>query len=464
MPSKSDVEAYLKKHNIEALLQVGAAPHQPSRTHCHVEEAKTRANHPPYPARTRSQSAVNAAVAAEAPDPLGSIAEKLIAAKSAIVASGSGVSAAVSADTAVAEAIKSAGVAKPTIAFVACTVAHEAAAIQAAFAKALPGCSIHGLTSSGAVLAPGGATPAGVGCLLIEAADGAFTTAFDAAGDATKASEDLKAAMPSPQAIILSTVPGSEEGALEKIAVVFPGVKVFGGTAADNDVSGKWNVWSSTAVSGTGVSLVGVGAAVKFGSTMLGPYTPTAKKAAATECEGRKVGKIGGMPAKDWVLEWIGDAVKKEHAEGGMILGPTSTKPVCITQPTGELVSSHLAILGGPDDGSATFFTPVPEGAELVVMDSADGPATGYASTLVRKKRRASSSTAAAWPSPSATSSVTASRARSRPRRRASPCSAPPASASRASAVASTSSGISRWASRSSPDSERKCGSARAVE
>lgn len=348
--TKSEVEAYLKKHNLEALVQ----------------------------------SAVNAAVAAEAPDPLGFIAEKLIAAKSAIVASGSGISAAASADAAVAEAIKSAGVAKPTIAFVACTVAHEAAAIQAAFVKALPGCAIHGLTSSGAVLAPGGATPAGVGCLLMEAADGAFATAFDAAGDATKASEALKAAMPSPQAIILSTVPGSEEGALEKIAVAFPGVKVFGGTAADNDVSGKWNVWSSTAVSGTGISLVGVGAAVKFGSTMLGPYTPTAKKAVATECEGRKVGKIGGMPAKDWVLEWIGDAVKKEHAEGGMILGPTSTKPVCITQPTGELVSAHLAILGGPDDGSATFFTPVPEGAELVVMDSADGPTTGYASTLVK--------------------------------------------------------------------------------
>merc|ERR1712216_862062 len=32
--------------------------------------------------------------------------------------------------------------------------------------------------------------------------------------------------------------------------------------------------------------------------------------------------------------------------------------------------------------GSVTFFTPVPEGAELVVMDSANGPATGYAAAF----------------------------------------------------------------------------------
>ena len=33
-------------------------------------------------------------------------------------------------------------------------------------------------------------------------------------------------------------------------------------------------------------------------------------------------------------------------------------------------------------DGSVTFFTPVPEGSEVVVMDSGTGPATGYAGAL----------------------------------------------------------------------------------
>ena len=64
----------------------------------------------------------------------------------------------------------------------------------------------------------------------------------------------------------------------------------------------------------------------------------------ATECEGRKVGKLDGKKAADWVFDWLGDAVKKEHAEGGMILGPTSQKPVGIKQPRGELVSSHPAM------------------------------------------------------------------------------------------------------------------------
>jgi hypothetical protein len=47
------------------------------------------------------------------------------------------------------------------------------------------------------------------------------------------------------------------------------------------------------------------------------------------------------------VYEWIGDAIKTEYEKGGMILGPTSQKPIGIKQPTGELVSAHLAIMGG---------------------------------------------------------------------------------------------------------------------
>jgi len=309
---------------------------------------------------------------------------------SKIIAAGTGVSDDKKAATAVAAAVKAADVAKPTMAFCACTVAHKPADVAKEFAKALPGVPIHGITSSGAILQPGvGATPAGVGCLLIDAAEGSFATGYDTDGSAAKAAAALKAKMGSPQAIIMGGTPGSEEGALLEIAAAFPGVPVYGGTAADNDVSGKWAVFNESGASGKGLSLVGVGADVKFLGSMKGPYKPTAKKAVATGCEGRKVATIGGVPAGDWVYEWIGDAVKTEYEKGGMILGPTSQKPIGIRQPTGELVSAHLAIMGGKKDGSVTFFAPVPEGSELVVMDSGNGPETGYADALAAAYRTA---------------------------------------------------------------------------
>ena len=46
-----------------------------------------------------------------------------------------------------------------------------------------------------------------------------------------------------------------------------------------------------------------------------------------------------------------------------------------------EYVTAHLAAFGG-EEKYVDFFTPVPKGSTLTVMDSADGPATGYASAL----------------------------------------------------------------------------------
>jgi hypothetical protein len=190
---------------------------------------------------------------------------------SPIIAAGSGVSSDKKVATAVAAAVSAAGVAKPTMAFCACTVAHKAADVAKEFGKLLPGVPIHGITSSAAILQPGGATPDGVGCLLIEAAEGSFATGFASDGSATAAATALKVKMATPKALILGATPGAEEGALLELAEIFPGVPVYGGTAADNDVSGKWSVFSESGASAKGLSLVGVGAGVKFFGSMMGP-------------------------------------------------------------------------------------------------------------------------------------------------------------------------------------------------
>lgn len=304
----------------------------------------------------------------------------------------------VAAFDAVNQATKDIDGAKPSIAFVSATVASDIEEVRKSFAEKLPeGTPVHGITSSGSILTSDGARQAAVGCLLLSADDGSFATSYDAE-DGAKAAEALKAEMDDPQAIFMGATPGAEEGVLEALSETFPGVPVYGGTAADDELSGAWSVFSSDASSGTGVSLVGIGDAVKFGASMVGPYAPTEKTCRATKTEGRRVFEIDGEPAADWVREWLGDEVEDQYKEGGLILPQTAQRPIGIKQGKGlvkavksalpflesaedEYVTCHLAALGG-EEKWVEFFTPIPEGSVLTVMDSADGPATGYASAL----------------------------------------------------------------------------------
>jgi len=204
--------------------------------------------------------------------------------------------------------------------------------------------------------------------------------------------------MSDPQAIFMGATPGAEEGIIDALKESFPGVPVFGGTAADDELSGAWSVFSSDASSGTGVSLVGIGDSVKFGASMLGPYEATEKTCVATKTEGRRVFEIDGKPAADWAYEWLGDEVKEQYADGGLILPQTAQKPIGIKQGKSlmksimslspfskssdpEYVTCHLAAFRG-EEKFVDFFTPIPEGSVLTVMDSGDGPSTGYASAL----------------------------------------------------------------------------------
>uniref|UniRef100_A0A7S4W9M3 FIST domain-containing protein n=2 Tax=Ditylum brightwellii TaxID=49249 RepID=A0A7S4W9M3_9STRA len=306
------------------------------------------------------------------------------ASNTAGVSSGFGSSALESTKEAVAEAVKAAtsSVPNPSIAFISCTVSRDVDEVQKEFVSALPkDVPIHGITSSGSLLTSKGASAGAVGCLLLKSEEeGAFATAYDSEKGET-AVLGLKEKMASPQVIFMGATPGAEEGVIASINEHFPGVPVYGGTAADDALAGEWKVMSADAVSSTGVSLVGVGSSVKFGASMLGPYTETEKKVIATKTEGRRVFEIDGKPATDFVLEWLGDDVKEAYDNGGLILPQTAQKPIGIKKPSGEIVTNHLAALGA-EEKYVDFFAPIPEGAELLIMDSGDGPSTGYADAL----------------------------------------------------------------------------------
>mmetsp|Transcript_98032 Transcript_98032/g.184295 ORF Transcript_98032/g.184295 Transcript_98032/m.184295 type:complete len:642 (+) Transcript_98032:59-1984(+) len=278
---------------------------------------------------------------------------------------------------AVKEATSQAGIAFPTFCFASCTVNYDVATVAKAFSQVMAGIDVHGLTSCGNLLCAGKAEP-GVGCIVVSAAKGALSSVWEV--DPAVASAMLKKKAPGPTAIIMSTTPGSEEAGIAALAKDFPSIPVYGGTAADNEVKGDWKLMTTDGPKDSGYSFVAVGQGVHFGASMLGPYTPTDKIAKVTKSEGRKVIELDGKPALPWVVDWLGDAVKEQAEKGGMILGATADKPICVKQGS-EFIPAHCAVLN-PADQSVDFFAPMPEGADLVVMNSSDGPSTGYAACL----------------------------------------------------------------------------------
>mmetsp|Transcript_11415 Transcript_11415/g.33649 ORF Transcript_11415/g.33649 Transcript_11415/m.33649 type:complete len:404 (-) Transcript_11415:445-1656(-) len=294
---------------------------------------------------------------------------------------GYGISTAEDTKDAVAEAVKGAGIDGPSLAFVSATVKRDAEEVRKAFADALPGVPLHGITSSGALLTSGGSKSGAVGCLLIKYPKESFATAYDEK-DGEAAAKALKEGMAKPATIFMGATPGAEEGVVEALGKEFPGVPVYGGTAADDELAGAWSVMSADKSSGTGVSLVGIGPSVKFGAAMLAPYTLGDTTVKATKTEGRRVFEIDGKPAADWAFELLGDEVKEQYENGGLVLPQTATKPFGLKQPSGEIVTAHLASFGGKEGSYIDFFCPIPEGAELNLMSSGDGPSTGYASAL----------------------------------------------------------------------------------
>lgn len=214
------------------------------------------------------------------------------------VVAGLGASSAAGAAEAAREALSSAiaslsvaaGVAPtPSLAIVACSKAiDDAEEVRCELVRAMPHALLHGAASVATLFAtPGtsrsrcGSAPMdAVGCLLLQAPEGSFASAWDDTGDAIYAAKWLQEQMPDPQAIIMATVPGQEESALSAVQSVFLGIPVYGKSAVD---STHWVTMSHLGSADHGISLVGIGVHVGFGAADAAPRSNTDLSASITE-------------------------------------------------------------------------------------------------------------------------------------------------------------------------------------
>ncbi|MEL6201962.1 MAG: FIST N-terminal domain-containing protein [Pseudomonadota bacterium] len=257
---------------------------------------------------------------------------------------------------------------------------------------------IHGATSCHGIMSNSGANN-GLGAFAICDPKGAYGTgmaAFEqsvasAAQSATKrALVDAKRIGEQPALVWVSATPGNEEQVIAGIEAVIgkDAAPIIGGSAADNDVSGDWSVFSMDEMAASGVVVSVLFPSVPISFAYQNGYSPTDRSGVVTAAEGRKIREIDGRPALDVYREWTGGAVTAvEHGAGSRPILSEST-----FWPLGREVSRFgdvpLYLLAHPsvahDDSSIDLFANVSEGETLTQMN-------GTAHSLIERAGRVAS-------------------------------------------------------------------------
>lgn len=234
--------------------------------------------------------------------------------------------------------------------------------------------------------------------------------------------------------------PGEEETYLKGIEDVIGRVPLFGGSAADNSVEGKWKVLYGTQSYSNGLSVVFFYTAKKAAFRYTGEYRETGKAGIITKVEGkRKIVEIDGVPALDRYATWLG--VKPKSFLVSLCSAPSICHPLGEKDRLGDLVAIRHPMVGNPDH-TITVGNDVATGTAVIFMDGSPDEliaSTGTAiktvdDRLARSRAPTCSSIAVAGAVASAIASARR-RARSARRRTVCPSSASSPSANTASKI-----------------------------
>lgn len=263
------------------------------------------------------------------------------------------------------------------------SISHPAAEVAAALRERAGAAPVHGgtsclgvMTEEGfhseggtglglfGVLDPDGAY--GVGSAEIEGDPGA------AAADAVRAAiERAGRAGEAPGMLWITGAPGHEERILAALAsVVGPNVPVAGGSAADDDVSGRWSQFTGESVHHQGVVVSAMYPSREAVFSFHSGYDPTTTSARVTKGGGRRIDELDGEKAAVVYDRWLGGAIADTLAAGGNILSRTTLTPLGrVAGHVGEVAYHQLV---HPDsvtaDGALTLFADVHEGDTLILM------------------------------------------------------------------------------------------------
>jgi hypothetical protein len=175
---------------------------------------------------------------------------------------------------------------------------------------------------------------------------------------------------------VVHATPGEEESLLAGFTDVLPRrTLLVGGSAADNDISGQWSVWSSTGFHSTGAVLAVCDWPWRLSAICQGGYLVTRRQGVVTRAEGRTLYTIDGRPAAEVYNEWLDGQLQPFLESGGTVLGKTTLCPLGVPRQT-DGYDTHLIV--HPEkvllpERALTLFADVKEGERVVLMRSTEG-------------------------------------------------------------------------------------------
>jgi hypothetical protein len=275
--------------------------------------------------------------------------------------------------------------------FLTCTVDVEVEALRTGLAQALPGVAFVGATSCRSVIGSGQllrgphAAAALWLCGDVRCSVAARASPADEALGRSLARQALDGLGPGRAArfAILQATPGTEEPLLRGLALELGDVPLLGGSAADDDISGGWSIFTREARYPAGAAVVVVDWPGKVATPYLSGAMPTELQGVVTKVSGRVIHEIDGKPAADVYNAWLGGALDQALREGGVILGQTTLTPLGVVRSFGiTLVHPERIVL--PEKAISTF-AEVAKGERVTLVRSTKLGMQGRPANLVAR-------------------------------------------------------------------------------
>lgn len=152
----------------------------------------------------------------------------------------------------------------------------------------------------------------------------------------------------SPSYFFMIATPGEEEEYAKGIQDIIGDVPMFGGSCADNDLSGKWRIFTSDKVFSEGVAVAFFYTNKKLVNEYTGRYHETVNAGIITKIRGKRtLEEIDNMPAMKKYSEWT--KIKTRELMGDKILTASILKPIGIKTPTGNITLIRHPMAGNSD-------------------------------------------------------------------------------------------------------------------
>jgi hypothetical protein len=152
----------------------------------------------------------------------------------------------------------------------------------------------------------------------------------------------------SPSYFYMVAPPGEEEFYLKGIEDIIGRVPFFGGSAADNTISGDWLLYTDKVVTADGVAVAFFYSDNVFANKFTGAYAETTNVGIITKLNGlRNLLEIDGMPALKKYAQWTNQ--NPEDLMGGNLLAASITAPLGIKDRLGDLTAIRHPMNGNSD-------------------------------------------------------------------------------------------------------------------